>query len=248
MLALGLPIALTVVLVIHIIRTGRNQLWLWAVVLLPLAGSVAYIVAEILPELMGNSNVRRARANVAARLDPEKELRAATQSLEIADTVANRLRLADAFSELGRHTEALPLYEAALARAPGEDPRLKVKTARAAFEANEAPRARELLDQTPPLTASGDEDRRKLLDARVREALGDHAGALALLAAIADRVPGNEARCRYAGLLLEAGRAREARTVLEDVEKRARQLTRAQRAPEREMYTWADAKLAELRA
>ena len=195
----GIEILIQVLLVIHIIRSGRNQLWLWAVVLLPVAGSVAYVVAEVLPEAMGSRGVQKAQRGVVQMLDPERELRAARDSLALADTAFNRLRLADAYAALGRHDEALPLYEQALALVGGDDARLAIKTARSAFEAGDTRRARELLDETPPLSTSADQDRRMLLDARVREAMGDLAGALPILRDVSMRLAGDEARCRYAG-------------------------------------------------
>ena len=72
---------------------------------------LAYFIVEILPTLQGNRHVRVARQKVVEKLDPERELRAAQQALDIADTMANRLRVADALTALGRHSEALPLYQ-----------------------------------------------------------------------------------------------------------------------------------------
>jgi len=233
--------------VVHIIRTGRNQLWLWAVVLLPVAGSAAYVLAEVLPEAMGSRGVRKAQAGVVQLLDPERELRATRDSLALADTAFNRLRLADAYAALGRLDEALPLYEQALVLAGGDDARLAIKTARSAFEAGDTARARALLDRTPPLSTAADQDRRMLLDARVREATGDLKGALPILRDVATRLAGDEARCRLAGVLIALDRPGEVRPVLEEVAARAKRLTARQRAPEKDMYAWAAARLAEMR-
>src|SRR5208283_2170474 len=38
-------------LIVHVIKTGRNTLWIWAIALLPAAGSAAYVVVELLPGL-----------------------------------------------------------------------------------------------------------------------------------------------------------------------------------------------------
>ncbi len=43
---------LQVALVVHIIKTGRSTTWIWIVVMLPLAGSIAYLLLEVLPDLM----------------------------------------------------------------------------------------------------------------------------------------------------------------------------------------------------
>ena len=45
-------------LIVHVIKTGRNQLWIWAIFLLPGIGALAYLVAEILPELFGGRTAR----------------------------------------------------------------------------------------------------------------------------------------------------------------------------------------------
>lgn len=247
MLLLAVSVLIQIALVVHIIRTGRNQLWLLAVVMLPVAGTLAYIVAELLPEWMGSRGVRSARAKVEARLDPERELRAAKDALELADTVANRVRTGDALAQLGRHGEALAMYEDALARTPGEDPRLAIKTAAAAHDAGRAARANDLLAGVPPHGNDSDQDRRLFLEARVAEALGDNERALRIYRDVVTRLPGDEARCRYAALLIAAGRAGEAKAVLEEVEAREKRLDRHARAEGREMYAWASAKLGELR-
>jgi hypothetical protein len=71
---------------------------------------------------------------------------------------------------------------------------------------------------------------------------------LLILADIVTRLPGEEARCRYAALLLEKGRKVEAQGVLEEIEKRMKRMDRTQRAAEADMYDWAMAQLKTLRA
>jgi hypothetical protein len=44
-----LPILIQVGLVVHVIKTGRNTIWIWVLVLLPGVGSLAYLVVEVLP-------------------------------------------------------------------------------------------------------------------------------------------------------------------------------------------------------
>jgi len=61
-------------------------------------------------------------------------------------------------------------------------------------------------------------------------------------------MPGEEARCRYAALLIDQGWDRKALVVLEEVEKRMKRMDRQQRAAEADMYRWAAETLAGLRA
>jgi hypothetical protein len=239
-------IAIQVLCVIDVIRNGRNQLWIMALVFLPIASTIAYVVLEIYPRFQGNRHVRTARATVAAKLDPDKEVRGARMALDTADTVANRMRLADALAAQGNHGEALPLYREAATRGM-VDLRTAEKLARAEFETGDAAAALATLDAAPPASAQSDRDRIRLLRARVLDAVGRKDEALTLYADLVTRLPGEEGRCRYAALLLEQGKNAEAQRVLEEVEARMKLMDRHQRAAEAEMYRWAMARLAELR-
>src|SRR6185295_2734746 len=84
--------------VVHLIRNNRPGLWLWAIILLPIAGSAAYFVVEVLPGLSGRREVRAVKAAAIRTLDPDRQLRAARDALEIADTAANRTDLGDALA------------------------------------------------------------------------------------------------------------------------------------------------------
>lgn len=243
-----LVLAIQVACVVDVIRNGRNQLWIMALVFLPGASTIAYVLIEVLPRIQGNRHVRTVRAQVEAKLDPERDLRAARDALGLADTIANRIRLADALVGLGRHDEAVPLYREALDRTPDADARTEAKLAAALFETGESGAARELLDAITPPSTQSDRDRLTLLRARVLTELGEADAALALYADIVTRMPGEEARCRYAALLLDQGYEPCARAVLEEVESRMKRLDRTQRAADAEMYKWASDKLRALRA
>lgn len=243
-----LVLAIQVACVIDVIRNGRNQLWIMALVFLPGASTIAYVLIEVLPRVQGNRHVRTVRAQVEARLDPERDLRAARDALGLADTIANHLRVADALSALDRYDEAVPLYRAALARTPDTDSRTEAKLARALFETGASGEARTLLDAITPPSTQSDRDRLLLLRARVLTELSEADAALALYADIVTRMPGEEARCRYAALLLDQGYEPRARAVLEEVESRMKRLDRTQRAADAEMYKWAMDKLRALRA
>lgn len=233
--------------IVDVIRNGRNQLWIMALIFLPVASTVAYVIVEVLPGMKGNRHVRTVQAKAIAAIDPEREVRAARSALDLADTVANRIRLADALTALGKYGEALPLYREAVAMGP-LDLRTGEKLARAEFETGDAAGALATLDANRPATAQSDRDRQGLLRARILEQLERKDEALAVYADIVTRYPGEEVRCRYAALLIEQGRDRKALAVLEEVEARMKRLDRQQRAAEADMYRWAMERLAALRA
>jgi hypothetical protein len=248
-----MPIFLASILVqiacaVHCVRGGRNQLWLMVIIFLSLPGCFAYFIFEIMPGLMGRREVRAVKQAAVKAMDPEREVRLAREAVEIADTAANRIKLADALVAMGRWGEAIPHYDLAEGKAPGVDRPTRFKLAVACFEAGKGARARDLLEALPPSNSQSENDRAALLLARVLEEEGETDRALALYAEVGERMPGAEAQCRQAALLMAAGRRSEAMRPLAEAERRAKRMDRQERAKQSEMYEWAAQSLAELRA
>lgn len=243
----ALSIFVQIACAIHVIRNGRNGLWIMVIMFFSLLGCAAYFVMEILPGLRGNRHVRTASAKAMTRIDPERDLRAARDRLALADTAANRIAVADALTGIGRHAEALLYYREGLARSPGADPVTEAKLATSLLETGQIAEAATVLDGIPEPQGIGARDRLSLLCARIREQQGRVDDAIAIYEEIVTRYPGEEARCRYAALLIETGRLDRARLVLEEVESRMKRLDRTQRAAESDMYDWAIEQLRRLR-
>ena len=247
MIFLVLTVAIQVALIIDVFRHGANRFWIMALMFLPLAGSLAYVIIEVLPRMKHNRHVRQAQAQIVEKLDPERELRAARDALELAQSAANRIRYADALVARGRHAEALLLYRDAIG-ASRADYRTGEKLARCQYLADRNEEAVATLDTMTPPTAPSDKDRIALLRARILDDLGRDAEAGDIYNDLVHRYPGDEVRCRYAGLLLKQGRKADARRLLDEVEHRLKRMDRHQRAENGPMYDWAMAKLKELRA
>jgi hypothetical protein len=247
MLFFGVSILVQIFCAVHVIRNGRNSLWIMVIVFFSLIGCAAYFAVEILPTMRNNRHVRHMRAVATSKMDPERELRHALDQLSVADTVANQIAVADAYADLGRFHDALPLYREAIARTPGDDSITSTKLALALFETGQAAASLAELDKLPNGRNTADNDRKALLRARLFETLDRTDEAAAIYEDIVTRVPGEEARCRYAALLIGQGHPAKARLVLEEVEQRMKRLDRTQRAAEADMYDWAMAELSRLR-
>jgi len=233
--------------VVHLFRNHRNNLWLWAIILLPIAGSAAYVVVEVIPGLFQRREVRAVKAAAVRKLDPDRELRAAREAVDVADTAATRTALADALAEAGQWGEAVRHYREAVAKTPGKDRAAGLKLALACLEAGNTAEARRLLETLPESASPSENDRAALLLARTLDELGETDRAAALYAELGERMPGAEAQCRQAALLIAAGRKSEAVPLLEEAERRARRLDKMERRKDSEMYDWAARTLAELR-
>jgi hypothetical protein len=245
---LGIIVLIQVACVIHCVRSGRSGMWIMAIMGFPVLGSLAYAWFEILPGYRGRREVRAVKAVAGKTIDPEREVRAAREALELADTAAGHAALGDAQAENSAWGEAAAAYRTALARTPGgSDRALQVKLARAELEGGNAAAARDILQAVPASRSPTENDRTALLLARSLDDSGDAEAALALYAEVGQRLPGAEAHCRHAALLMRLGRDPEALPLLEETERRAKRIDRFERMRDADMYGWAARTLAELR-
>ena len=245
---LAIAVLIQILCAVHCVRGGRNSMWLMVIIFLSVPGCLAYFVFEILPGLTGRREVRAVTAAAAKALDPEREVRQAREALELADTVANHLTLADALAEQRKWGDAIWHYERAEAKTPARiDRAIRVKLAKANFEAGRPARARQLIESLPESGSQSENDRANLLLARLLEEEGEQVRALAIYADVGRRLPGAEPQCRQAALLIALGRRAEAIVPLAEAEKRARRMGRHERVRETEMHDWAATTLAELR-
>jgi hypothetical protein len=212
-----LSIAIQAALIVHVIKTGRNMLWIWAIALLPLVGSIAYAVVEVLPQVLGGRTARRAKSGVQRLIDPDRELRRASAEVEISGNVDARRRLAEELFERGRFDAAIDVYQGGLKGVFEHDPTLLLGLARAHFASQDLAAARatlERLAQHNPDFKSADA---QLLYARTLEAQDALDDAERAYANLAPGCPGAEARVRYGLLLKRRGNLPAANRVLKDL-------------------------------
>jgi hypothetical protein len=212
-----LSLAVQAGLIVHVIKTGRNTLWIWAIALLPAAGPLAYIVVELLPELFGGRSARRARVGMQRMIDPDRDLRRASAEVEISGNVDARRRLAEELIDRNQFDAAIEVYEGGLKGIFEHDPALLLGLARAQFAKKDFTAARDALERlirNNPDFRSADGH---LLYARTLEAQEALEEAEREYAAVAPVYPGAEARLRYALLLKRRGKVDEARHILKDL-------------------------------
>jgi hypothetical protein len=212
-----LSIAIQAGLIVHVIKTGRNMLWIWAIALLPLVGPIAYVVVEVLPEALGGRTARRARSGMQRMMDPDRELRRASAEVEISGNVDARRRLAEELLERNQYDAAIEVYQGGLKGIFEHDPTLLLGLARAHFGKQDYAAARltlERLTQHNPDFKSADA---QLLYARTLEAQEALDEAERAYATLAPGYPGAEARLRYGLLLKRRGKLADAQRVLKDL-------------------------------
>jgi hypothetical protein len=217
-----ISIVIQVLLIVHVIRTGRNFLWIWAIALLPGIGILAYIAAELLPDLFRSQTARRTARGMKKALDPGADLRRYEQEARLTGNVASRQRYADELVRHGRYEEAIVAYRQALSGLYEHDPNIMLGLAEAQFGKGDAVSARATLEELMRLNPDFRSPERHLLYARALEAEGNVAKALEEYGALAPAYPGAEAAVRYAQLLKAQGRSAEAAAVARELLDRAR--------------------------
>jgi hypothetical protein len=222
MLYLILSILVQAGLIVHVIKTGRNQLWIWVLLFLPLAGPVAYIAVEILPELFRSRTAQRTARGFRRAMDPGAELRRYENEVRVAGNVAARQRYAEELIRHQRYDEAIAQYHEALSGLYEHDPNLMLGLAQAQFAKGEAAAARTTLDELIRLNPEFRSPAGHLLFARALAAEGNVAKALEEYRVLSPSYPGAEAAVRYAQLLDAQGQREAARQVARELLEQAR--------------------------
>jgi hypothetical protein len=237
-------IAISVPLIVHCMRTGRDRSWVFVLLALPLVGSAAYFFVEIYPQMRDSRASRRAVRGIRNTLDPEGQLRRAESDMNIDGTVASRQKYADELVRLGRAAEALPIYQTCLTGVFAEDPKLMLGYANARFAAGDAAGARQTLDELIEKNPEFRSPDGHLLYARALEGEGNTEKALSEFATLAEYYPGAEAGVRYAMLLKRLGQREQAQQTLKALLDRAKYAPAHYRKAQREWLDEAHRELA----
>lgn len=104
--------------IIHCLRRGTQQKWLWILIVLNVIGCCIYIYSEI---LTNRSALRMPKVDVGAVLNPGVKLKRLEDELRFTDTFANKIKLADAYLEAGFTDKAVDLYQTSLTGAFAEN-------------------------------------------------------------------------------------------------------------------------------
>ena len=217
-----LSILVQVALIIHVVKTGRNQIWIWVLALLSLPGAIAYIAVEVLPELFRSRAAQRTARGLRKAMDPGRELRRYESETRVAGNVASRQRYAEELVRHQRYDEAMAQYREALTGLYEHDPNLMLGLAQAQFGKGDASAARATLDDLIRHNPDFRSPAGHLLFARALEAEGNVPKALEEYAVLAPSYPGAEASVRYAQLLQAQGRRAEAQKVARELLEQAR--------------------------
>lgn len=229
----SVPLILSIVCTIHVLKTGRPFYWIFLIWFLSGIGAVIYFFVEILPGLQSNRNVTQLGSDLATVVNPGRHVRKLEEELEISDTVKNRQLLAKAYVEAKRFDEAIGMFESCLKGIYKDDPPVLLAMAEAQFLNQTPGDALATLERLVGADGKFRPMERRLLLAQVLEALDRKQDALSEYETLANLYPGEEARCRYGLLLAETGQPDKAREVFQRILLSARRSPRYYRKAQR---------------
>lgn len=216
MAGVGFSYILNIFLIVHAMKTGRPYYWIF-IIMTPVIGPIAYIVAELLPELSNDYRARKAFRGIRKTLDPEADLRRHQKQDKLSDSVDAKRHLAAELVAAGRYEEAIEHYEKALTGLYERDPDLMLGLSHALFGNGEFEKTRKTMDNlivhNPDFTSPDGQ----LLYARAVEACGDTEAAIEEYEAAALSYSGPEAKIRFAAILESSGQETRALEIYDDV-------------------------------
>ncbi|KAA5533251.1 tetratricopeptide repeat protein [Taibaiella lutea] len=92
--------------IVHAYRTGRKE-WIFPLIIFSFAGVIVYFLFELLPEIQHGDFAR----NVQLVFFPNRKIKEMERKFRLADTVTNRLNLAEAYAEQKKYDKAIDLAE-----------------------------------------------------------------------------------------------------------------------------------------
>ncbi len=204
-------LGLMVTMVIHAVRSGKVFPWLYVIVFLPLVGSIAYFLAEVLPEMLRSPGGEKLKTKAMDAANPERYLRVLRAEAEISNSTHARQALAEEYLRLGRADEGLAIYRDIMGGPFADDPRLQLGFARALVEAGDYAECQATLDNFQKENPGYKSNDGHLVYARALAGQGKVDEAVAEYESVVTVFPGPEARARYAMFLEQIGRGHEAR-------------------------------------
>lgn len=218
---IGLSLIFAIIAIVHVIKTGRSQLWIMVLLALPGIGAIAYLVVEVLPEVFQGRASRRVSNTVTKAFNQGRTFDEAKRDYALSKSVQSACTLADLHCERGEFAEAAQLYQSTLTGLNEHNPDIMRKLADAQFNLAQFQPARTTLDSLIKNNPDYKNQDAHLLYARTLAELKDISGATEEYETLINYYTGPEPAYRFAVLLKETGEADRANTLFHQIIEKA---------------------------
>jgi len=234
-------LALNIFCVIHMIRRGTVNRWIWLVIFIPVVGALVYIFYEVLP----NRRINTAKIDLNGLFNPGSKIKKLEDEMRFTDTFANKVKLADAYLASGYTDKAIELYESSLAGAFVENEYVIAQLVVAYYEKQEYEKVIEMAKKIYKLPQFP-RSKAHLLYAKALENTGNMEQAEAEFKLMKGRFSYFQQRYEYGLFLVRAGRDQEAANVFTDMLNEERHLSSVERRTSREWFAKAKDELRKI--
>jgi len=234
-------LALDIFCVIHMIRRGTVNRWLWLVIVIPVVGAIVYLYYEVLSA----RRINTPKIDIGSVLNPGSKIKKLEDELRFTDTFANKVKLADAYLSSGQTDKAIELYQASLAGAFIENEYVLAQLMVAYFEKGEYDKVIELAKKIYKLPQFP-RSKAHMLYAQALEKTGNMEQAEAEFKLMKGRFSYFEQRYQYGLFLMRAGRNEEAANIFADMLNEEKHLSAVERRTGREWFARAKDELRKI--
>lgn len=200
-----IELALQGICVLHCIRRGTQNKWLWIIVFLPVIGCIVYVFSEV----RLNRRIGKPQIDIAAVINPGAKIKKLEDNLRFTDTFDNKIKLADAYLAAGQTDKAVELYEKSLTGAFAENEYGITQLATAYYEQERYEDVIAMLKKINK-TQQFARSRAHLLYAKALELTGNEQLAETEFKSMKGRYSNFEQRYEYGLFLIRADRIEEA--------------------------------------
>ncbi|MEZ5672066.1 MAG: tetratricopeptide repeat protein [Thiotrichaceae bacterium] len=234
---LALSTLIQALLIVHALKTGRRDPWLWIILFFPGIGSALYAFFELLPEMRRTREGRLVAAKILKAVDPHRDLKRLTAELTRSDNVENKVNLAKECVNAGMYKEAIELYQSSLKGIYLVDPNIMLGLATAQFHQGDYADSKQTLEDLIKHNPEFKSAEGHLLYTRSLEGLEQYAAALEEYQSLTTYYAGYEAKCRYALLLKKLGHTEKAQQLFKYMITHAKNLPRGYQLAQKQ---WID--------
>jgi len=200
--------ALQIICILHALKTNRRD-WIYLLIFLPGIGAIIYIIRELLP----GWRVSGINSGNMKNFFPSGRIKELERNLKIADTDANKLRLAEEYARQQNFEKAMALTKSCLKGIYANNDGMMLDMGRYAFGAGQYAESLAWLDNALKQKQNKfDKPEDELLYAKTLHRSGDIARAETAYKQIIRVHHSMEGRYHYGLLLKETGRNEEAKT------------------------------------
>ena len=168
---------LQVLLIIHVVRTGRKKFWIYLLIFLPYVGGIAYVVVELIPSFFSSRNMDRMAGSFGDLINPGSRLSKLEKQADHSPTFKNISAIGDEYLNMGRYADAAAAYKRCLKPPFDENNAYLYRMAFAQYKCQEFALAEQVMRRIGDMGGGRFKAQELLLFAKIQEGQDDQAGA-----------------------------------------------------------------------